>query len=126
MQQLIDTDIQGVYILPKILTNATLQEILHVSGTVDHHDEGGHDSALASSERPRFSFRASKPFRLPSVARAISEQLGGLEVVRGRSWQVDAQAQLYRLSGEGSVVPPHVDEDFEVSGGGIARYSILL
>lgn len=103
-------------VLPRFLSDSDIQRIVALTGASHHDDEGGHVSTGAR-------FRAKKPHHLPWLADAVCREILGLAI--SGLVGVDPDMQVYRLCGEHSAVPLHVDEDYETAGL-LARYSVLL
>lgn len=107
-----------IHILHRFLSDLQIQKIISVSGSHHHDDDdGGHISS---------TFRATKPYQMTWLSDLLNPIIADLPI-EGLVG-VDANMQVYRLSGKSSAVPLHVDEDFirDNESSVVARYSILL
>ncbi len=150
----ISMEIPGVHVLPRMLTDVQIQEIIGFKELkCDHDDVGyGHGDGGASEEehekkkkdkKPKKKkdkdadkkenqkvgshlFRADKPHRLPWVAKLIYGNIPEMRIGNLHSCGVDENMQIYRLQEGAGVVPQHVDEDFDGLENTRALYSILV
>lgn len=138
------TQIPEVYILPKILTQTQIDELLKLKELKCHHDEEGHDVIRYPDEdkpqekKPESDdkdrkmqtnyFRATKPYKLPWVASLIWKHIpSDISIDDLRPCSVDENMQLYYLQGGAQgAVPQHIDKDFYGQDQFIALYSILI
>lgn len=129
-KQFVDfTKIEGVHVLPVMLTPQVIVAIYKDSTIKSHHgEEGGHGEDGGHRQPPKepTPFRADKPWRFTRLAKLIFKSIPRIELSSGLvSTSVDGDMQIYTLPDGGGVVPPHIDENFRV-GSSLALYSILI
>jgi hypothetical protein len=140
----------GIFLLPRVLTDEQIDNILNIGGLHCHHDEEGHavnedyykkdedEDEVKKPDRKKdkvdyptenkqvLRYRADKPHRFPWIASLIWTHLPRLRIGNLNSCYVDENMQIYKLSAGGGKVPPHVDYDFAGIGLSVSLYSILI
>ncbi len=121
------TKIEGVHILPVMLTRQVIDSIYKVSTINSHHGDEGHgEGGHRLPPKEPTPFKAQKPWRFTRLAQLIYKSIPKIELSSGLvSTSVDADMQIYTLPDGGGVVPIHVDQNFRV-GESVALYSILI
>jgi hypothetical protein len=147
----VSAEIPGVHVLPRMLTDVQIREIIGLKELKCHHDDGSHghgdvghggppekekdkqkekeDKNPDKKKDPKVEhelFRANKPHVLPWVAELIYGNIPEICINGMRSCGVDENMQLYRLQEGAGVVPQHVDEDFDGPDNTRALCSILV
>ncbi len=143
----------GVYVLPRMLTDAQIRELVGLNEVKCHHDDDGHghnrighDDSSEECEKEEeergtpeedadnakrrkadlYYFRAHKPHRLPWMAELIYKHIPEIRVGSLCPVGVDENMQLYRLQEGRGAVPHHRDKDFNGPDGSRALCSILV
>lgn len=120
--------INGVYVLPSLVNNYQIQEILKLNEikSMHHSDDEGHGGGGHDTEEKAIKFKADKPYKLTWLSDIIYKHIPYISVPNMSLVGVDEYMQLYRLNNQTPAVPKHVDEDFVKDDGDIALYSVLV
>lgn len=132
------TTVPGVYVLPRMFTDEQLRNLMRRGEVICHHQDGESHSIPGQPDeddspkggdkkeiKDSFTFQAEKPHLLTWAAQIIYKYIPDVSLGNMCPVGVDANMQIYNLPQGAGIVPPHVDEDFNV-GSFRALSSILV